>query len=145
MRIHRLIALAAGGLQSFESNLDASAPVADQALIPQFHIPDHVRAAGTPELPGKYPSASRWRPWMPVTRTEIHAALDLYIDLVADLRRLIAAHDANPDVAIALMCAAFEVFSANSGPDTWDEMHRFIEAMRANPTPRQRQLTSALH
>jgi hypothetical protein len=50
------------GLQSFDiENLDASAPIPDQAPILQFHIPDHVRAAGTPELPGNYPSASRSR------------------------------------------------------------------------------------
>jgi hypothetical protein len=56
---------------------------------------------------------------MAVTRTETDAALDLYIDLVADLRRLIAADDANPDaVAIALMCAAFEAFAVTSGLDT---------------------------
>jgi len=26
------------------------------------------------------------------------------------------------------MCAAFEAFAATSGPDTWDEMHRVIQA-----------------
>jgi hypothetical protein len=66
---------------------------------------------------------------MRVTRADADAALDLYIDLVADLRRLIAAHDADPDVvAIALMCAAFETFAATSGPDTWDEMHGSVSS-----------------
>jgi hypothetical protein len=83
---------------------------------------------------------------MPATRAKINDALDLYVDLVADLRRLIAAHAADPDaLAIALMCATFEAFAATSGPDTWDEMHRIIEAMRVSPTPRQRQFTSGLH